>query len=88
MTVRHCLLRVAPISPAMLCHAVAAAGASLEANIRAMHTLAGFCPQDVLLAAWHNDTFRSVEGAGPQTWTRAKTAAPTRVTVCRRKLRA
>jgi hypothetical protein len=29
-----------------------------------MHTLAGFCPQDVLLAAWHNDTFRWGGGEG------------------------
>lgn len=45
---------------AVVCRLVlfVSAGASLEANIRAMHTLAGFCPQDVLLAAWHNDTFR------------------------------
>jgi hypothetical protein len=33
-------------------------GASLEAHIRALHTLAGIAAEDVLLAAWHNDTFR------------------------------
>lgn len=36
----------------------ACAGVSLQANTQALMSLAGFGPDDVLLTAWNNDTFR------------------------------
>jgi hypothetical protein len=33
-------------------------GVSLQANTQALMSLAGFKAEDILLTAWHNDSFR------------------------------